>query len=159
MRVLGIDPGLASCGWAIVEKDSNKNYNLLSAGVISTSSKQDISLRLTTIFFSLKKVISKYSPDVVSVELQFYSRHSKNIVMTYLATGIIYLLCGIMKIKFYEYSAKTVKLSLTGYGSATKFQLKKMVKLLCNLEKHINSEHINDAISVALCYLHTNPGL
>jgi crossover junction endodeoxyribonuclease RuvC len=168
MRVLGIDPGLASFGWAIVEtekilsKDNssnvllNKNYKLVCYGKIETPSEERLSNRLQKIFDTLSEVILKTNPDIISLEYQFYSKIAKNMVNTYLATGIVYLVSGIKNLEVYEYSAKTIKSSVTGYGSANKNQIKKMVQKLLNLEKPIHSEHINDAISVALCHIHSN---
>jgi len=162
MKVLGIDPGLAHCGWAVVEKDINKEYKLISFGEIKTKSantinskKDSVSERLKTIFLELKKIFLYYKPDIVCVESQFYSKISKNMINTYFAVGVIHLLCALCKIELKEYSAKTVKLAVTGYGSASKEQLKKMVKLLLKNEKKLPSSHVNDAISVALCYLNT----
>ncbi|MFN3550819.1 MAG: crossover junction endodeoxyribonuclease RuvC [Endomicrobiia bacterium] len=160
MKVLGIDPGLAKCGWAIIEKDLNKEYKLLSFGEIDTQKSAKyktmfLTERLETIFLELKKIFKKHKPDIVCIESQFYSKISKNMIHTYFATGIIYLLCGLFKIQIEDFSAKTVKLAVSGYGSASKLQLKKMIKLLLKNEKEISSEHINDAIAVALCYLNT----
>ncbi len=172
MKILGIDPGLASCGWAVVEvnnetsngvKSENlnisifKNYKLVCYGSIQTSSAEKISFRLKKIFSSLIKIIEKTNPDVVSIETQFYSKIAKNMISTYMSTGVIYLVCELKGLKIFEYSAKTVKSSITGYGSAAKGQLKKMVHLLLNLEKPIHCEHINDAIAVAICYIHYQP--
>lgn len=160
MKVLGVDPGLASCGWAVLEDELNKEYKLLSYGEIKTQSKNSkeyisLSERLEIIFLELEKIIKEYKPDVVCVESQFYSRISKSMINTYFAVGIVYLLCGLLKVQIKEFSAKTVKVAVSGYGSASKLQLKKMIKLLLKNEKEILSEHINDAIAVALCYLNT----
>ncbi len=158
ITVLGIDPGLANCGWSVVEREITDKYKVISCGVIKTSSEKDISSRLYKIFVELKNVISKYKPDVVSIESQFYSRIAKNIINSYLALGIVYLLCGMFNLKVVEYSAKTVKSAITGYGGASKEQLKKMINLLVEKEK-IGSEHVNDAIAVAVCYLNTKANL
>ncbi len=160
MKVLGIDPGLSKCGWAIIEKDLNKEYKLLEFGEITTKKNAKdrtilLTERLEVIFSELKKILKKYKPNIVCIESQFYSKISKNMICTYFATGIVYLLCGLFKIKIEDFSAKTVKLAVSGYGSASKFQLKKIIKLLLKNEKEIHSEHINDAIAVALCYLNT----
>ncbi|MFQ3675365.1 MAG: crossover junction endodeoxyribonuclease RuvC, partial [Endomicrobiia bacterium] len=140
MKILGIDPGLSSCGWAIIEVKSenskykeevvmlNKNYNLVCYGSIETSSQEKISYRLKKIFNSLSEIISKTNPDTISLESQFYSKIAKSMISAYLATGIVYLIAGMKNLDVYEYSAKTVKSSITGYGSASKNQLKKMVQ-------------------------------
>ncbi|MEN3013223.1 MAG: crossover junction endodeoxyribonuclease RuvC [Endomicrobiia bacterium] len=158
MRVLGIDPGLSKCGWAILEESLSKNYNLLSYGEITTEpqNKFCISERLKKIFLELKKIIKKYKPEIVCIESQFYSKISKNMINTYFATSIIYLVCSLYNIKLKEFSAKTVKMAVSGYGSASKFQVKKMVEILLPDVPRINSEHINDAIAVALCFFNTN---
>ncbi|MCX7716248.1 MAG: crossover junction endodeoxyribonuclease RuvC [Endomicrobia bacterium] len=163
MKVLGIDPGLASCGWAVIEKSIGKKYKLISCGEIKTKSYNlnfqqpnlSIEKRLKSIFLELKKIFLQYKPDIACIESQFYSKIAKNMINTYLAVGVIYLLCGLQKIPVKEFSAKTVKLAISGYGSASKLQLRKMVKLLLQHETEICSQHINDAIAVALCYLTT----
>lgn len=162
MKVLGIDPGLSKCGWALLQTDcnDNKRYRLFKYGEIHTlphSEEKNSSVgdRLKIIFSELEKVLKKYKPDVVCVESQFYSKISKNMINTYFATAVIYLLCSLYGIQLKEFSAKTIKLAVTGFGSASKFQIKKMIKLLLNTENEIPSEHINDAIAVALCYLNT----
>jgi len=160
MKVLGIDPGLASCGWALIE--SEPEYKLISCGEIKTSlvkptssESSSLSERLKTIYNELERIVLIYKPDIVCLESQFYSKIAKNMVNTYLSVGVIYLLCGMLNLKIEEISAKSVKLAVTGYGNATKRQIKKMIKILLNNEKEINNEHINDAIAVALCFLNT----
>ncbi|MCX7956280.1 MAG: crossover junction endodeoxyribonuclease RuvC [Endomicrobia bacterium] len=162
MKVLGIDPGLASCGWALLEENKNRNYTLIAYGEIATKKFDEnnllssISQRLSNIFLELQQIIKKYNPDVICVEKQFYSKISKNMINTYFATGIVYLLSGLMKINIKEFSAKTVKLAVSGYGSASKLQLKEMLKMLVDNMEIIKSSHINDAIAIALCYLNAN---
>lgn len=159
MKVLGVDPGLANCGWAVIEKTLDGQYKLISCGEIKTLYNKVDSLnlpaRLKTIYSGLRKTINTYQPDVVCIETQFYSKISKNMINTYLAVGIVYLICGLLNVPIKEFSAKTIKLAVSGYGSATKAQVKKMVKLLLNCSQEIKSEHINDAVAVALCYLNT----
>ncbi|MCX7910547.1 MAG: crossover junction endodeoxyribonuclease RuvC [Endomicrobia bacterium] len=163
MRVLGIDPGLSRCGWALIEKDIGKKYKLISYGEIETKllkeNPSDITQRLKKIFLGLKKILIQYKPNIICIESQFYSKISKNMINTYFATGIIYLLSALYNTELKEFPAKTVKLSVTGYGSASKLQIRKMIKLLLEIEKEITSEHINDAISVALCYFNTQSEL
>ncbi len=157
MKVLGIDPGLADFGWAVIEYDKNfKNYKLLSYGEIKTRKEESIEDRLHKIFFELKNIIEKQTPNLVCIESQFYTKIAKSMINTYMALGVVYLVCGLKKIPTKEFSAKTVKVAISGYGSAGKLQIKKMVAMLLGLDKEINSEHINDAISVALCYLTTS---
>ncbi len=159
MKVLGIDPGLAHCGWAVIESDPN--YKLISCGEIKTSvsassyQNNNFPERLKTIYNELQKIILTYKPDIICIESQFYSKIAKNIINTYLSVGIIYLLCGMLNLEIKEIPAKSVKLGITGYGSATKKQIKKMIQLLLNNRKEIRNEHINDAIAVALCFLNT----
>ncbi len=157
MRVLGIDPGLANLGWAVVEQEKeSKSYSLLTCGEIKTKKEQDISDRLYKIFLELKKIVEDYKPNIVCVESQFYTKIAKSMMDTYLSLGVIYLICALKNIPTKEFSAKTVKVAISGYGSASKLQIKKMVTMLLGLNKDIASEHINDAISVALCYLTTS---
>lgn len=154
-----MDPGLASCGWALIEKSLDGQYKLISCGEIKTTEVKTNSSylpsRLKIIYSNFKKIVSRYCPDVVCIEEQFYSKISKNMINTYLAVGVVYLVCGLLNVPIKEFSAKSVKLAVSGYGSASKTQLKKMVKLLLNSDKEIKSEHINDAAAVALCYLNT----
>lgn len=153
MKVLGIDPGLAKCGCAVVEKQDNKKFNLVACKEITTNNCKTVAQRLKKIFVELEKFISTYKPDIVCIEAQFYSKIAKNIINTYFATGIVYLLCGLKKIEIKEFPAKTIKLAISGYGSASKSQVRKMLSILLDYNKKITSSHINDAIAVALCYL------
>lgn len=156
MRILGIDPGLANLGWAVVEKKKeSKSYDLLACGEIKTK-KEDIKDRLYKIFLELKKIVENYKPNIVCVESQFYTKIAKSMMDTYLSLGVIYLICALENIPTKEFSAKTVKVAISGYGSANKFQIKRMVTTLLGFSKDITSDHINDAISVALCYLTTS---
>ncbi|MFN3966910.1 MAG: crossover junction endodeoxyribonuclease RuvC, partial [Endomicrobiia bacterium] len=114
MKVLGIDPGLAQTGWAILKKNSNQ-IELIKCGCIETNPKLELSQRLNILYSELKKIIEKYTPELIAIEKQFLYQKSQTVLHTSEARGIILLLAGQKKLKVKEYNPKEVKIALTGY--------------------------------------------
>lgn len=149
MIILGLDPGLASTGFGLI-KIINKTPNLLKCGYIKTDSKLPISNRLSQIYSDITSIIKESFPDIVAIE-NAYSliRYPKAGILLGCVLGIIYVIASINNIRIMEITPKEVKSSLTGYGNASKNQIKKMVQHTLNL-KQINSFHASDALAIAL---------
>ncbi|RKY36927.1 MAG: crossover junction endodeoxyribonuclease RuvC [Candidatus Omnitrophota bacterium] len=153
MRVLGVDPGLNCTGYGVVEQNQQNQKIILTTGVVKTSSKLSMSIRLNKIYTVLKEIIKIYSPDVLALE-QIYS-HYKNpstaILMAH-ARGVICLL-GSAKMPVIGYAAKRVKQAVTGTGGATKLQIQKTVKQIFNLNDIPEPNDIADALALALTHI------
>ncbi|TAH38423.1 MAG: crossover junction endodeoxyribonuclease RuvC [Alphaproteobacteria bacterium] len=152
MRILGIDPGLVHTGWGIVECAGNKLRGIAS-GTISANPKSQTAERLHHIFEQLSSVIAEYKPATAAVEDSLVAQNSASALKLGMARGIALLAPAQMSIPVCEYSAKLVKKSVVGTGSADKNQIFLMVqRLLPGLE--IESEHAADALAIAICHGH-----
>jgi crossover junction endodeoxyribonuclease RuvC len=153
MIVLGIDPGVALTGWGIIETFSRDQLTCIDYGCIKTASGSDIGIRLISIYNTLKFIITHYKPHVIAIEELFFMKLTKNILAILQARGVIILAISLHKIPLFEYSPKSVKTTLTGYGNASKFQIQYMVKHLLNLKKILKPDDIADALAIAICHI------
>lgn len=155
MRILGIDPGTAICGYSIIDYKGNK-FSLVEYGAIKTPASQtELGKRLYTIYMELKELIEKYKPKFLAVEDLFFNTNAKTALSVGHARGIIILLGVMMGLEVSSYTPLQVKQSVVGYGRAEKRQVQEMVKLILNLEKIPKPDDAADAIAVAICHGHS----
>ena len=151
MKILGIDPGMAIVGYALVEIESNK-IKLLTSGSIQTDKKLEDSKRLLEIYNDLTLIVDKYKPDYASVEQLFFFKNQKTIIPVAEALGVILTVLEKFNIPTFSYTPMEVKQVLTGYGRADKKEVEQMVKLtLDNIELPKLDDTI-DAIAIAICH-------
>lgn len=150
MKVLGIDPGLALTGWAIVKKKDQPK--LVEYGCIKTTSKKSSSERLSKIYSKLQKIIEKYQPEVVVLENLFFSANVKTALKVGEARGVIKICAALNNLPISEFTPLQIKNSITGYGRADKNQIQQMVKALLNLKEIPKPDDAADAVAVALTY-------
>ncbi len=149
MRILGIDPGLAIVGFAILDS-SEGHKQLIEAGVIRTSPKQSNEERLLEIYDDMKEVIQEYKPDRVSIEQIFFSKNVTTGIQVSQARGVILLACEQAKLPIHEYGPSQLKLALTGDGRADKKSIEKMVMLELGLNQPPKPDDAADAVNLAL---------
>ena len=152
ITILGIDPGVASTGYAFI-KEQTKKQEILDFGVISTSAKQPFSDRLKYIYRALTKLIKKYKPDAIAVEQLFFCKNVKTALMVGQARGVILLTAILNKLPLFEFTPLQVKQAVCGYGRADKSQVQSMVKSLLSLKKIPKPDDAADALAIALTYL------
>lgn len=154
-KVLGIDVGTATTGWAVLEKDndSKNKVRLIDYGVISTSPKDPMPQRLNHIFETMGELIKKYSPDSTAVESLFYFKNQKTVMTVSQARGVILLAAQRFGLEIFEYTPLQVKSAVTGYGRADKKQVQKMVRLILGLEAEVRPDDAADAVAIAICHL------
>ncbi|MCX7698932.1 MAG: crossover junction endodeoxyribonuclease RuvC [Candidatus Goldbacteria bacterium] len=150
MVILGIDPGMARCGFGIIEKKGNR-IKYLSAGVIESESDLKQAERLEIIYKGIKKLIKKFEPDIIAIESLFFSKNVKTAFRVGEARGVILLIGQLKKIKIIEFTPLQVKISITGYGFAEKVQVQKMVKIILGLKETPKPDDVADALAVAIC--------
>ena len=163
MTILGIDPGLATTGYGIIEIKSQMSnvpvkrdqMSLVDYGCIITEPRFEIAERLEKIYKELKKIIKKYKPSRIAVEELFFAKNVKTAMKVGEARGVILLACREAKIPIFEFTPLQVKLAITGYGRASKSQMQKMVKILLDLEEIPKSDDAADALGVAICCMQT----
>ncbi len=148
---MGIDPGLINTGFGIVSFTNNK-VRTLDFGVIAPSVSDDLSIRLSTIYRDVCTVIETHKPDCVSIEEVFYSNNVKTTMKLGQARGAVLIAAAQSKIKIFEYSARKIKLSLTGNGNSHKDQVRYMVENKLNLNLKSQKTDASDALAAALCH-------
>lgn len=157
MKVLGVDPGLASVGWGIVSQHNNRLV-FEDQGTITTPSKMNLSLRLEQIFTTLCSVIEKNQPDSMSVETLYFAKNKSSAMAVAHGRGVIALTAGLRKIPLYEFSPNEIKQAVVGNGSADKSQVETMVRMLLGNIPKDSSNHAMDALGAAICAIHSDPG-
>ena len=153
MKILGVDPGLATVGYAVLEVQGN-NYSLCACDTITTSAEREDVKRLDLIYQKLKKIIEDHEPEQMAVEELFFNKNVKTAIRVGQARGVI-LLCGSGEnIDVAEYTPLQVKQAVVGYGRARKRQVQEMVRAMLGLEEIIESDDAADAAAVAICHAH-----
>ena len=149
--ILGIDPGVANLGWAVIsEKFKVQSLKLEEYGVVETTAKMEAAERLKMIDEKIESLIKKYEIDRVAVEGLYFAKNAKSAIMVAEVIGVIKIGAIRKGIKVKEYTPLQIKMALTGYGRAEKFQVEAMIKNLLGLEKTISPSHAADAAAVAL---------
>ena len=156
MRILGIDPGLATIGFGILDRDARGNSSIVDYGVILTPTGKTLPHRLEMIEEGINKLIEKYQPDEIALEELFFNNNQKTAINVAQARGVILLTCSKSCRKLYEYTPLQIKQALTGYGRADKRQIQEMVKTLLNLKSIPRPDDAADAVAVALTHSFTN---
>ena len=154
LRVLGVDPGTAIVGWAILEETGGV-VKSVAYGHISTSPINTTAERLFEVAEDLDSVIRKYQPDEASVEDLFFFKNLKTVMKVSQARGAILLTLQQNRVSIFEYTPLQVKQALTGYGRAEKKQIQLMVKNILKLKEIPKPDDVADAIAIALCHLNS----
>lgn len=153
--ILGIDPGLANTGWAVL-KDEN---TLVECGCLMTKVSDDSPKRLAEIYEELERLIKKYKITALAFESLFFAKNAKSALKVAEAIGVIKICGEKNKIEVAEFTPLQVKMALVGYGRAEKEQVEMMVRNILCLECGISPSHASDAVAVALTYFFTNKEL
>ena len=151
MRILGIDPGIATIGFGVIESEKNTN-RLLKCGVISTPAHTSLSSRLEQIYNDMCDLLEIFKPDAVSVEELFFNTNITTGIAVAHGRGVILLACQKAGVQIYEYTPMQVKQAVVGYGRAEKKQVMDMVRRICNLPAPPKPDDAADAVALALCH-------
>jgi crossover junction endodeoxyribonuclease RuvC len=151
MRILGIDPGIATVGFGVVDAKRGV-FSEIAHGVITTPAKVPLTRRLDAIYSDLTTLISELKPDSIAIEELFFAANVKTGISVAHGRGVILLACFRAGIPAYEYTPLQVKQSVAGYGLAEKRQVQEMVKRLLNLEQLPRPDDAADALAIALCH-------
>ena len=151
MKVIGIDPGTASCGYGIVhEKDGR--LRAIDHGWWQTPAAQRLELRLKTIFDGVAALIEEHRPDAVAVEESFVGADARIALSVGQARGAVLVAAANAGVDCAEYPPARVKQVVCGYGRAEKQQVQKMVKAILSLQTAPKPLHASDALAVAICH-------
>ena len=150
MRILGIDPGLGTTGYGIIE---DRTFKLVEAGVIKTQSNTPIQDRIEKIFDEISAIIEEHKPTVLVLE-KIYShyKHPTTAILMGHARAMACLVCGKYDVKLVNYPSTRIKKAITGNGHASKQQVQRMVQGLLHLKKAPDPVDVSDALAMALSY-------
>ena len=150
MRILGIDPGLAIVGWAIIDFDKDLNPTPIDYGAIITKKGLFVSTRLKEIYSDIHSILEKFNPEVCGVETLLFYNNAKTAIVVAEARGVVLLAVEECGIPVHSFTPLQVKDAVTGYGKADKKQVQENVKRFCNLDSIPKPDDVADAIAVAI---------
>ena len=163
MIILGVDPGSVITGYAIIKKQRIPSGScepalaVLDFGCIITDKFLTTGERLKKIHKETEKLIAKYKPEVISIEVLFFFKNLKTVMPVSQTRGVILLAAAQKKILVYEFTTLQMKMAIAGYGRAEKKQVREMIKkTVCldgfNLkEKNRKKDDAFDALGMAIC--------
>ena len=158
LRILGIDPGLATVVFSIVDVEKSK-MKLVTCGVISTPAHTSLSSRLDRIFEDMNELISSFSPDVMSIEELFFNTNITTGIAVAHARGVILLSAYRAGVQVFEYTPLQVKQAVVGYGRAEKNQVIDMVRRILALPAAPKPDDAADAVALAICHARSSTSL
>ncbi|HEY5059113.1 MAG TPA: crossover junction endodeoxyribonuclease RuvC [Gaiellaceae bacterium] len=151
MRVLGIDPGTAACGYGIVQENGGRLKGIVH-GWWSTPAGEPMELRLKTIFEGVTGLIGEHAPDACVLEESFVGVDARTALSVGQARGAVLVAAALAGLPCAEYAPSSVKQSVCGYGRAEKSQVQRMVKAILGLDELPTPNHAADALAVAICH-------
>jgi crossover junction endodeoxyribonuclease RuvC len=155
VMIISLDPGIARTGWAVLYKQNGK-INPVEYGCIETSVKTNKEKRLQVIYQSLIKTITKHQPKIMVIEKVFFNSNQKTAIIVGQAQGVMLLAAAVNNLKVIEVTPLQIKQTLTGYGSAKKDQVERMVITLLELKKVPKLDDTVDALACGMTYLSMN---
>ena len=156
MKILGIDPGLATLGWGVIEAEGGRQ-RLINYGCILTTPQQRLPDRLKQIGEDMRDLLTLYQPDEIAFEELFFAKNVTTAFTVGAARGVSIAACAAYTDRLFEYTPMQVKQAIVGYGKAEKQQIQQMVKLLLKMDHIAKPDDAADAIAIALTHAATGP--
>jgi crossover junction endodeoxyribonuclease RuvC len=156
VKVLGIDPGTAACGYGIVH-GSGGRLQAVEFGWLRTPARERLDLRLKAIHDAVADLIARHEPDAVALEESFVGADARIALSVGQARGAALVACANAGVGCAEYPPASVKSAVCGYGRAEKVQVQRMVKAILHLSEPPRPHHAADALAVAICHVLAPP--
>jgi crossover junction endodeoxyribonuclease RuvC len=151
VKVIGIDPGTAACGYGIVHEGDGR-IRALGQGCWRSTARERPELRLKRIFDGVQELIAAHEPDAVALEESFVGADARIALSVGQARGAVLVAAASAGIECAEYAPARVKQTVCGYGRADKGQVQRMVKVILALDGEPTTSHEADALAVAICH-------
>jgi crossover junction endodeoxyribonuclease RuvC len=151
VRILGIDPGIATVGFSILDSDGFRQ-KLVGCGVITTPAHTSLSSRLDRIYTDMAELITTYHPDSLAVEELFFNTNITTGISVAHGRGVVLLCAYQAGLQIYEYTPMQVKQAVVGYGLAEKHQVMDMTRRLLKLKMIPKPDDAADALAIAICH-------
>lgn len=152
MRILGLDPGTAITGYGVIDLLPDGEVRVVTYGVVRTPARQPLPERLRQLYNALQALLALHRPAQAAVEKLFFQRNVTTAMAVGQARGVALLALALAEVPVAEYAPNEVKEAVTGYGSADKQQVQRMVQALLGLEERPRPDDAADALAVALCH-------
>ena len=150
MRIIGLDPGLATTGFGVIDFIDD-SPSLIELGTINTAPQMDFAERLHSIGQDLQSIIDEFKPDYAAVESLFFAKNTKTAISVAHARGVLLFVLKKNLLDPKELTPLEVKNEICGYGQADKQQIQKMLSLEFNLNQSSYQDDAADALAVAIC--------
>jgi len=151
VKVLGIDPGTAACGYGIVH-ESDGRLRAIEHGWWKSRADERPEVRLRTIFDGVGELIDRHAPDAAAIEESFVGVDARTALSVGQARGAVMVACAGAGVACAEYSPTRVKQMVCGYGRAEKAQVQTMVRVILGMSEAPSPSHAADALAVAICH-------
>lgn len=153
MVILGIDPGTASLGYALIQAKKDE-LKVINYGCLRTPKDLEAPWRLKIIYQGITKLIKKHKPNYLATETLFFFKNQKTAIKVSQAQGVIMLAAANLDLPVLQFTPLQVKQAVTGYGLAQKQQVQKMVKIILKLKEIPKPDDAADALAIAICAIH-----
>jgi len=157
IRVFGVDPGVATTGWAVVDF-WGENLKVIDFGVISTSKTLKLPQRLVEIESDLAELLQKFKPEIAGIENLIFCRNAKTAIAVGQSRGVVLLTLEKHNQKIYEFTPLQVKSIISGYGKAEKKQVQLNVQRITGMTSLPKPDDAADAIAIAVCTYEASRG-
>lgn len=151
MRILGIDPGIATVGFGVIDSEKGK-LSLVNYGVITTPAHTSLSSRLDRIYEDMCQLCETFAPAAIACEELFFNTNITTGIAVAHGRGVILLAGRRAGIPIFEYTPLQVKQAVVGYGRAEKNQVIDMVKRLLKMSAAPRPDDAADALAIAICH-------
>lgn len=161
MIVLGIDPGIERCGYALFDRRGSdvKSFHYIASGLIQTKKTDTKEKRLYELAKEINGIFKTHKPAVLVMEQLFFSKNVKTAIVVAQAQGVILAEAGANKIGVMFLTPPQIKQIITGYGTSDKKSVQKMLRLTLQLDKELKQDDVADAIACATAYCYISPSL
>ena len=154
MIILGIDPGLATMGWGIIETDGQK-LRPIQYGTLGTPPGQPMPVRLRAIYDGVNQLLTTFKPQEIAFEELFFAHNVTTAFAVGAARGVALLASAEYTSELFEYTPMQIKQAVTGYGKADKHQMQAMVRILLGLKEIPRPDDAADALGAAITHAHS----
>lgn len=150
--ILGVDPGLTRCGYAVVRMKSSQSIEAIAMGVVRTATEDSLPERLAELHREFVTLLDEFSPDVVAVEQIFFQNNVRTAMSVGQASGVVLSLSAARGCEVVQYTPSAVKNAVAGWGNADKASVARMVQQRLGLSKPPTPADAADAAAIALCH-------
>ena len=156
MITLGIDPGLATVGFGVVQSRIGNDFRALEYGAVLTEAGKKVEDRLLEIYDNIDELCKTFRPHAAAVERLYFNTNEKTAINVAQARGVILLALTKNGVPVYEYTPLQIKQALTGYGRASKGQIQQMMKSMLGLAEIPKPDDVADALAISICHAHSH---